>query len=71
MKKRLSLIVSLIFLLTCSIEMGRNLDTLLEQEVDTVLFIETDQGRAISVTQEDLLKFDYSIDDESDMGVKM
>lgn len=67
MKKYVSLIVSLAFLITCSIEVGKNLNTLLGQDIDSVLYIETNQGSS-SVPQDDLENFDFSIDGEMELG---
>lgn len=68
MKKHLTLAVSLAFLITCSIEVGKNLTTLLKQEAGSVLYIETVSGGATSATQVDLLDFDYSIDNLPNAG---
>lgn len=68
MKKRIPLIVSILFLVTCSIEVGRNLSILLTTEEDKVLFIETDGEDDMTTTQDELLNFDYSIDEFPNAG---
>lgn len=68
MKKHVTLIVSLLLLITCSIEVGLNIDSLLQEEADSILYIETARGEATYATQEGLLDFDYSIDNLPNAG---
>ncbi|WP_136806731.1 hypothetical protein [Desulfosediminicola flagellatus] len=68
MKKHVTLFVSLLLLITCAIEVGLNIETLLKQEADSVLYIERSRGEATSTTREGLLDFDYSLENLPNAG---
>lgn len=68
MKKYLTIAVSLAFLVTCSMEVGNNLKTLLNQEEGSVLYVETNKTEKATTTRQELLEFDYTIDEMPNAG---
>jgi hypothetical protein len=68
MKKYLTIAVSLAFLVTCSMEVGNNLKTLLNQEEGSVLYVETNKTQKATTTRQELLEFDYTIDEMPNAG---
>jgi hypothetical protein len=68
MKKYLTITVSLAFLVTCSIEVGNNLKTLLNQKEGGVLYVETNKSNKTATSQQDLIEFDYTIDELPNAG---